>query len=60
MNATMSEYRNSTEIQQEGETLTILRVADHKTGLFEDYLKFKDTEFNIKAIVDEQMAMMIQ
>ena len=33
-NVTMSEYHNSTEIQQEGETLTILRVADHKTGLF--------------------------
>ena len=34
VNATMSEYRNSTEIVQEGETLTILKVADHKTGLF--------------------------
>ena len=43
VNATMSEYRNSTEIQQEGETLTILRVADKKTGLFEDNLKFKKT-----------------
>ena len=34
-NATMTEYRNSQEIVQEGETVTVLRVADHKTGLFE-------------------------
>ena len=34
VNATMSEYCNSTEIVQEGETLTTLKVADHKTGLF--------------------------
>ena len=33
-NATLVEYRKRTEIQKEGETLTIIKVAEHKTGLF--------------------------
>ena len=33
-NATLAEYKKCTDIQQEGETVTIIRVADHKTGLF--------------------------
>ena len=33
-NATLSKYKHSTEIQYEGETLTIVRVVDHKMGLF--------------------------
>ena len=33
-NATLAEYKKHTDIQQEGETVTIIRVADHKMGLF--------------------------
>ena len=43
-NAMMTEYRNSQEIVQEGETITVLRVADHKTGLF----KVQSWSFHLK------------
>ena len=33
-NATLAEYKNRTEVQREGETVTIIKVAEHKTGLF--------------------------
>ena len=33
-NATLVEYRKRTEIQKEGETLTIIKVAEQKPGLF--------------------------
>ena len=33
-NATLAEYKNRTEVQREGETVTIIKVAKHKTGLF--------------------------
>ena len=33
-NATLAEYNNRTEVQREGETVTIIKVAEHKTGLF--------------------------
>ena len=34
MNTTLAEYKKRTDIQQEGETVKIIKVADHKTGLF--------------------------
>ena len=33
-NATLKEHQKRTDIQQQGDTVTIVRVADHKTGLF--------------------------
>ena len=33
-NATIAEYKNRTKVQREGETVTIIKVAEHKTGLF--------------------------
>ena len=33
-NATLAEYKNRTEVQREGETVIIIKVAKHKTGLF--------------------------
>ena len=33
-NATLAEYKNRTEVRHEGETVTIIKVAEHKTGLF--------------------------
>ena len=33
-NATLAKYKKRTDIQQQGETVKIIRVADHKTGLF--------------------------
>ena len=33
-NATIAEYKKRTEVRREGETVTIIKVAEHKTGLF--------------------------
>ena len=33
-NATLLKYQRRTKIEQEGETVTIIGVAEHKTGLF--------------------------
>lgn len=34
VNATLAAFKKRTNIHQDGETVTIVRVADHKTGLY--------------------------